>query len=331
MGRGDPEFEVSVLVVSYCTRALTLACLESLYSQPQGVSFEVVVVDNASNDGSAEAIASAYPQARLIALDENIGFGRASNIAARASDGEYVLLLNPDTEVPAGLLERMVAFERAHPDAGLVGGRTKKPDGTPDPSSCWGAFTLWSVTCFATGLSTIFKKNAFFDPESMGSWQRDSVRKVGVVTGCLLLARRTLWDELGGFDPRYFMFGEDFDLSARAIDLGYTPMITPDATIMHVLSASTTVRADRLVLMSKARMTIMQQRWRPAARRLGVVMYSFGVWFRGAAARVGELRSGGRTERAWAPTWQRRREWSAGYPEFDATRDGLAIEREGAA
>jgi N-acetylglucosaminyl-diphospho-decaprenol L-rhamnosyltransferase len=331
MGRGDPEFEVSVLVVSYCTRALTLACLESLYSQPQGVSFEVVVVDNASTDGSAEAIAHAYPQARLIALDENIGFGRASNIAARASDGEYVLLLNPDTEVPAGLLERMVAFERAHPDAGLVGGRTKKPDGTPDPSSCWGAFTLWSVTCFATGLSTIFKKNAFFDPESMGSWQRDSVRKVGVVTGCLLLARRTLWDDLGGFDPRYFMFGEDFDLSARAIDLGYTPMITPDATIMHVLSASTTVRADRLVLMSKARMTIMQQRWRPAARRLGVVMYSFGVWFRGAAARVGELRSGGRTERAWAPTWQRRREWSAGYPEFDATRDGLAIEREGAA
>ncbi len=330
MGALDRKFQVSVLVVSYCTRNLTLACLESLYSQPQGVSFEVVVVDNASNDCSAEAIASAYPQAHLIALDENIGFGRASNIAARASDGEYVLLLNPDTEVPAGLLERMVVFEQAHPEAGLVGGRTKKPDGTPDPSSCFGAFTLWSVTCFATGLSTIFKKNAFFDPESMGSWQRDSVRKVGVVTGCLLLARRTLWDELGGFDPRYFMFGEDFDLSARAIDLGYTPMITPDATIMHVLSASTTVRADRLVLTSKARMTIMQQRWRPAARRLGVVMYSFGVWFRGAAARAGELRSGGRTERAWALTWQRRREWSAGYPEFDATRDGLAIEREGA-
>jgi N-acetylglucosaminyl-diphospho-decaprenol L-rhamnosyltransferase len=331
MGPVDHEVQVSVLVVSYCTRDLTLACIDSLYSQPQGVPFEVVVVDNASTDGSAEAIASLYPQVRLIALDQNIGFGRATNIAARASDGDHLLLLNPDTEVAAGLLERMVAFERAHPEAGLVGGRTTKPGGGLDPSSCWGAFTLWSVTCFATGLSAIFKKNAFFDPESMGSWQRDSVRKVGVVTGCLLLVRRTLWNELGGFDPRYFMFGEDFDLSARAIDLGYTPMITPDATIMHVLSASTTVRADRLVLMSKARVTIMQQRWRPAARRLGVVMYSFGVWFRGAAARVGELRSGGRTERAWAPTWQRRHEWSAGYPDFDATRDGLAIEREGAA
>ena len=103
-----------------------------------------------------------------------------------------------------------------NPGHGLYGGRTLWPDGTVCPGSCWGKPSLWSLFCFSTLLSTVFKGSRVFDPESLGGWQRDTVREVDIVTGCLLLAPREVWDELGGFDERFFMYGEDGDLALRA-------------------------------------------------------------------------------------------------------------------
>jgi len=219
--------DISVVIVSYKVPELLRACLASLQREVVGPSYEIIVVENASGDGTAEIVRDEFPAARLIALEQNIGFAAGSNLGARSATGEYVLLLNPDTELVGDTLAALLRYARAHPEAGLVGGRTLSPGGDLDPGSCWGAQSLWSLVCFASGLSTAFRRSQLFNPESLPGWERDSAREVDIVTGCLCLARRTIWEQLDGFDEAFFMYGEDADLAARAHKLGYRPAITP--------------------------------------------------------------------------------------------------------
>ena len=207
---------LSVLIVSYNTRDLTLECLKSVFEQTQGVDFEVLVVDNASADGSAEAIASAYPQVELIASNENLGFGQACNLAAKRSTGRWLVLLNPDTVVLDHALTRMFEFAKSQGPRTFIGGRTFYPDGRLEPRSCSGRPTVWSTFCFSVGLASLFRRTRCFDPESLGAWERDSSREVDIIAGCLLMTSREFWDELGGFDQDFFMYGEDYDLCLRA-------------------------------------------------------------------------------------------------------------------
>ena len=193
---------LTVIIVSYNTRDLTLAALHTLYTTTKATVFRTVVFDNASTDSSAEAVAAAFPQVELIRSAENLGFARANNVVAEASCSDWLLLLNPDTECHAGAVDNLMAFARANPQAGIYGGRTVFPDGRLNIASCWNCITLWSVFCIATGLTAAFPRTALFDPEAMGGWQRDTVREVDIVVGCFLLIRRDLWTRLGGFDLR---------------------------------------------------------------------------------------------------------------------------------
>jgi GT2 family glycosyltransferase len=296
-----PGPDVSVLLVTYRCAAETRACLESIRAGTREIDYEVVVLDNASGDGTAEMVRSEFPWVRLVASPENLGFAAGCNRAAAEASGEYLLLLNPDTLVHEGAIERLVAFARAHPEHGLYGGRTLDPDGTVNGGSCWGAPTLWSLACFAGLLTTAFKGSALFDPESLGGWQRDTVREVDIVTGCLLLAPRALWDELGGFDTRFFMYGEDADLSFRARALGYRPAITPDAVVMHEVGVSSATREDKLLLLFRGKATLLRKHWSPGRRRLGLVAL---------AGRRSDARAA-----AWREVWRERSRWRAGYPE----------------
>jgi GT2 family glycosyltransferase len=229
----DPPPDVSVIVVSYGTRDMTLACLESIGRETHDVRYEVLVVDNASTDGSAEAIAEKFPQFRLIAQSENLGFAAANNLAALQARGEYILLLNPDTVILNGAIDRLVAFARRRPEAGIWGGRTLFADGRLNPSSCWRRQTLWNLFCRGVGISMLFPNSPIFHSVAYGGWQRDSEREVDIVTGCFFLIKRKLWEQLGGFAREFFMYGEDADLCLRAKALGYRAAITPEATIIH--------------------------------------------------------------------------------------------------
>jgi GT2 family glycosyltransferase len=313
--------DVSILIVTYQCRDAVGECLESLYSATTDVSFEVIVVDNASTDGTVEAIQRAFPLAGVIALPANSGFAAAVNRAAREAKGDYLLLLNPDTLVHPGAIERVVAFARAHPRHGIYGGRTLWPDGSVCPGSCWGKPTLWSTFCFATMLSTAFRGSPLFDPESLGHWQRDSVREVDVVTGCLLLAERGLWEELGGFDERFFMYGEDVDLGIRAARAGRRPVITPEAVITHTVGVSSETREDKLVLLFTGKATLMRKHWPAVKRELGLGLLAAGVWARAVGASLRD----GRDERAgvsaWRPLWSARGEWLRGYPPVARTAE----------
>lgn len=296
--------EVSILVVTYKCRDVARACLASVYATAGDLELEVVVVDNASGDGTVEMVRSEFPQARLIASEENLGFAAGSNLAAQSAEGQYLLLLNPDTVVHEGALQSFLEFARSRPGAGLYGGRTLDPDGTVNPGSCWGAPTLWSLLCFATLLSSVFRGSRLFDPESLGGWKRDSVREVDIVTGCLLLAHRRVWYELGGFDTRFFMYGEDADLSLRARALGYRPAITPDAVVTHEVGVSSEADGKKYMLLHRGKATLLRKHWRGLRLRLGLGLLAAGVGLRAVVGRP-----------AWSEVWRRRREWLPGYPE----------------
>jgi GT2 family glycosyltransferase len=267
-----------------------------------------------------------FPAVVVIALEENIGFGRAVNLAASRARGEHLMLLNPDTRVRPGAVRKLLDFARAHPEAGLVGGRTLTDDGATEPSCCWGRPTLWSTFCFATGLSTAFRGHRLFDPEAMGGWDRDSVREVGIVTGCLVMVHRDVWQALGGFEPRFFMYGEDTDLSLRAREAGYRPMITPDAEVVHTIGASSAPTHRRVMIM-RGKVTIFQLHWGRGGAALGKALLLAGVALRAglghAKQALGRTRSD--EQEAWVGTWQRRREWLGGYPALDSVPEPVML------
>lgn len=308
--------DLSILMASYRTCALTRACLASLREHPASGEVEVIVVDNASGDGSAEMIRSEFPEVVLVVSEHNLGFARAVNLAAERAVGRFLLLLNPDTVVHDGSIDALVRYAERHPEGGLYGGRTLRPDGEVDPSSCWGRPTPWSLLCFGLGLSTLFRRSRILDPESLGRWQRDDERAVGVVTGCLLLVRRTLWDDLGGLDPRFFMYGEDVDLSLRAAAAGYEPCITSEATITHVVGASSSVRSSKVVMVLTGKATLVRKHWTGWRQRFGLAMLQLGVGLRALIAVVVTTTTRGRSgaDQPWPDVWRARRAWVSGYP-----------------
>ena len=248
-----------------------------------------------------------FPDVRLIALEENIGFAAGSNLGARAATGEYVLMLNPDTELVGDTLGALLRYARAHPEAGLVGGRTLRPDGELEPGSCWGAQSLWSLVCFAFGLSSIFRGSRVFNPESLAGWSRDTERRVDIVTGCLCLVPRAVWEQLDGFDESFFMYGEDADLAARARSRGYHPAITPDAVILHHVGASS-LSVDKREMNLRCRVELARKHWSPRRASAAVALLQAGTGVRAFGAAVTR-----RPSSTWPAVWRRRRDWRGGY------------------
>ena len=306
------SLDVSIVIVTYKCREAARDCLASIYETTNGVELEVIVLDNASDDGTVEMVRSEFPQVRLIASSENLGFAGGCNRAAEEASGDYVFLLNPDTVLHEGTVAHLVEFARSHPENGIYGGRTVRPDGVLDPGSCWAAPSVWSLFCFATLLTTAFRGSRVFDPEVMGGWKRDSVREVDIVTGCLLFVTRSHWEALGGFDLRFFMYGEDADLSLRAAALGHRPAITPDAVVTHEIGVSSSTREDKLMLLFRGKATLLRKHWRGLRLRAGLFLLKTGVGVRGLLAVLGRRTDG--SAGAWREVWRERGDWLPGYP-----------------
>lgn len=313
-----PRPEVSILIVSYNTRALTLAAIDSVVRKTR-IAHEIIVVDNASSDGSREAVATHPAAPRLLALDDNIGFGRANNLAARHAQADLLLLLNPDTVVLEHAIDALHGFSLQHPEAMIWGGRTLFANGELNPSSCWQRMTLWNTFCRTSGLAAMFPQSPVFNGEAIGGWRRNFVREVDIVSGCFLMIGKSLWQKLGGFDPVFYMYGEEADLCLRARAMGARPMITPDATIVHLGGASEATRAAKMVKLLAAKMTLINRhlpKWqRPLARQL-LKLWPLSRRVALAAAAIVRHSSGVEKSRsAWREIWQRRGEWQSGYQE----------------
>ncbi len=312
------RIDLSILVVSYNTRELTLAALRSAIRETRHTTYEIIVVDNASRDGSATAIAAEFPDVRLFALSDNIGFAAANNRASVEARGEHILLLNPDTVVLDSAIDRLMDFARREPLAKIWGGRTLYADETLNPSSCWGRLTLWNLLCRATGLTALFKQSEFFNGEAYGDWQRDRVRAVDIVSGCFLLIGRKDWQKLGGFSPIFFMYGEEADLCLRARATGARPMVTPEATIVHLGGASERQRTGKMIRLLAARATLIERHFEGASRLVAHALLSFWPVSRWLAYRTAYALSNKEHHREtmdiWAEIWGAHRQWSGGYP-----------------
>ncbi|WP_033340212.1 glycosyltransferase family 2 protein [Catenuloplanes japonicus] len=299
--------DISVVVVSYNTSELTIRGLRTLIGQPSIASYEVIVVDNASTDGSADAIEAALPEVRVVRLAHNVGFGRAVNAGAAHATGTYLMLLNPDAEPVGDVLGAFLSFARAVPDSRVYVGRTLDVHGADDGRSIYALPSLWGYLCFATGLSTVFRRSALLNPEELPDRPRDLAGPVPAGSGCLLLIERALFTGLGGFTPDYFMYSEDIDLSQRATAAGATPTLVPDAKVLHVNGASSTSVGKRVMVL-RGKTTYLRLRWSPAKARAGRALLLTGIGIRAAGARA--------TGRAgyWREVWSQRRTWLAGWP-----------------
>ena len=313
--------DVSILIVSYNTRALTLAAIRSVLAETKAVTFEILVVDNASGDGSDAAIADIGGPLRLMALEENIGFARANNLAAAQARGEFLLLLNPDTVIRERAIDRLVAFARARPEAKIWGGRTLFADGSLNPASCWRRMSLWNLACRATGLTGLFPNSPLFHSEAYGGWPRDEERVVDIVSGCFLLIPRTFWQRLDGFDCAFFMYGEEADLCLRARRLGARPRVTPEATIVHIGGASERVRTDKMIRLLSAKAMLIERHFSPFSAPLGkalLLLWPFSRWLAlSLAYRVTGAARHGEAATTWRAVWQARNCWRSGYGRSD--------------
>jgi len=305
---GQPAPSVSIIIVTYNSSGEIENCLNSLTKERGSLTQEIIVVDNGSTDETVEIIRDKFPHVRLYDTGENLGFAKACNFAAAQSKAPYILQLNPDTIVLDRAIEKLLDFAKKNPRFGYYGGRTLKEDGeTLERSSCWGLPSLWSLFMFATGLSTVFKHNGFFDPESLGSWKRDSIREVGVITGCLLLVEKSAWDAIDGFDEHYWLYGEDADLSKRAKEAGFRPVIYPEAVVIHEIGQSSTA-SKKTVWLHQGKVSYLKRNWSPITSRLGIFLLKTGIFLRATAYKLK-----GSADNQWISCWKTRKEWDQGH------------------
>jgi N-acetylglucosaminyl-diphospho-decaprenol L-rhamnosyltransferase len=228
---------VSIVVVSFNARDYLERCLEVV----AGGEDEVVVVDNASEDGSPGLVRERFPSVRLVELPANVGFGAANNVGMEAASAELFLLLNSDAWPVGDAVGRLAAFAVANPAAGVVGPRLLNPDGSLQ-RSVRGWPTPWRLATEYLFLRRLGRRTRAFNAFYGAGFDHGSVRSVEVVKGAVVLVRREAYAATGGFDPNFFMYGEEMDLCYRVRQAGWDVVFDPEAEFVHVGGVSTGAR-----------------------------------------------------------------------------------------
>ena len=224
--------DVSIIIVNWNTRELLRNCLRSIIAQTTA-THEIIVVDNASRDGSAEMVRSEFPDTILIANTENAGFAAANNQGLRMSRGRTVLLLNPDTIILDGAIDRMLAWLDRHPGVGCVGCQVLEGPGVIQ-RTCFADSTFLNSLVLEFGLMRLAPWIPLFGRSWYIGWDRRSEREVDVVSGMFMLVPRAVMDEVGLLDDAFFIYGEESDWCRRIRKAGYPCVFTPEAQIIHL-------------------------------------------------------------------------------------------------
>jgi GT2 family glycosyltransferase len=231
--------ELSVIIVSYNAKEFLKRCLDSVLVASENVSCEIFVVDNNSEDGSADMIKESFPAVKLIANNENRGFSRANNQAIRISAGRFVLLLNPDTVIGPDTFSKCIDFMLRNEDAGALGVKMINGEGQFLPESKR-AFPRPGTAFFKSfGFSFLFPKSAFFNRYYLPSVDENETSLAEVISGAFMFLRRKALERSGLPDEDFFMYGEDIDLSYRLLKSGYKNYYFPEVSIIHFKGKST--------------------------------------------------------------------------------------------
>ncbi|MCX7726105.1 MAG: glycosyltransferase [Chitinispirillaceae bacterium] len=224
---------ISIVIVNYKVPEYLLEALRSVYHAELSESVEIIIVDNASKDNSKETITQLYPSVKWVQLKQNTGFGKACNVGAKGSRGKYLLFLNPDTVISKDTLSVSYEFMEKNPEVGIMGPKILNPDGSLQ-RSCKRGFPTPAVTFYHfLGLSKLFPKNKRFGYYNLTFLDENLPAEVDAISGSFMFIRRDLFLKIGGFDERFFMYGEDLDLCYRIRQEGYKVWYNPATQIIH--------------------------------------------------------------------------------------------------
>jgi GT2 family glycosyltransferase len=281
-GSFENRLDVSVVIVNWNTRDMLRDCLRSVYEQTKDIAFEVIVVDNASADGSAAMVRTECPQTVLIDNRDNRGFAAANNQAMAVGRGRYVLLLNPDTLVLDGAVQKTVAYADAHPDVGVLGCQVWENESVIQ-RTCFRFPSVWGTFIQAVGLYRLFPRSRLLGREKMGDWNRDDERNVDVVSGMYMLVRREAIEAVGVMDEDYFVYGEETDWCCRFWKAGWRCVFAPIARIIHRDggSKSTEQVSVRMFVQMQKSLLIFQKKQRGTLSWFGVkTIYTVSAFLR---------------------------------------------------
>ncbi len=273
--------KLSVVIVNYNVKHFLEQCLISVKKAMEQLESEVFVVDNNSVDGSVEMVREKFPNVKLIANNQNLGFAKANNQAIRKAKGEYILLLNPDTVVEDNTFSKVVAFMDSHPDAGGLGVKMVDGSGKFLPESKRGLPTPATAFYKIFGLSALFPHSKRFSRYHLGFLDENKTHRVDVLAGAFMLLRKSVLDEMGLLDEDFFMYGEDIDLSYRITRAGYNNYYFPETRIIHYKGESTKKSSVNYVLVFYRAMVIFAKK-HFSAKRAGIFAFfiNIAIYFR---------------------------------------------------
>ncbi|MDR0834438.1 MAG: glycosyltransferase family 2 protein [Candidatus Symbiothrix sp.] len=260
--------KLSVIIVNYNVKLFLEQCLNSVLASSMIADTEIIVVDNASTDGSREYLPPLFPQVKFVLSPENLGFAKANNRAIKQAQGDYVLLLNPDTLIGTDTLVHVCRFMDEHPDAGALGVQMLDETGAYLPESKRGFPTLWVSLCKLLGFNGRYH---------LTHLDKDQVHEVDVLAGACMLMRKEVVQATGGFDEAFFMYWEDTDLAWRIKQAGYKNYYVPEK-IVHYKGKSSKQDAYRYVRVFYDGMWIFYKKHNPNQRRLSLWGLKLGVW-----------------------------------------------------
>lgn len=241
--------ELAVVVVNYNAGDFLTRCVASVFDGAGGLSLDVLVIDNASRDRSVRRAVEEHPRMRLIENPDNRGLSAAWNQGAAATDAPWILFLNPDAEIWAGDLEAFVKVGEAHPDVALLGPMVRNADGSIYESGR--TFPSVGQAVGHAFLGPLAPGNRFTRTYTNAGWDRRSEREVDWVSGACMLIRRSAFEQAGGFDEGFWLYGEELDLTTRLRDAGWNVLYTPELEIIHEGGVSTG-RSRRTYVMHSA-------------------------------------------------------------------------------
>jgi len=273
--------DISVVIVNYRVKHFLEQTVRAVMQASQGLQVEVFVVDNNSGDDSIAFCRERFPQVTYIENADNVGFARANNQAIMQAQGDYTLILNPDTIVTSQCLSQGISWMQQHPDCGAIGARMTDGNGVFLPESKRAFPTPWVSFCKIFGLSKLFPRSRWFAKYHLRYLSDSEPHQVDILSGAYMLCRTTLLKQLGGFDEDFFMYGEDIDLSYRIVKAGYQNWFLPTPMI-HYKGESTHKGSMRYVRIFYNAMLIFYRKHYP---HYSVVFYP--VVKAGVALRAG--------------------------------------------
>ncbi|AFC27525.1 glycosyl transferase family 2 [Paenibacillus mucilaginosus 3016] len=238
--------DLSIIILNYNTRELTLQCLESVY-QSQGCSLEVIVVDNASKDDSVATIGREYPSVTLVANSANVGYSKGNNQGMLLAKGRYILLLNSDTVIERDTLKIMVDLMDKNPRFGAAGCKIVLPDGSLDKACKRGFPTPSASFYYAFGISKLFPKSAKFNQYQLSHLDPDEEYPVDCLVGAFMMVRKEAIEQVGMLDEEFFMYGEDIDWCYRIKQAGWEIYYYPRTQIIHYKGASSRRKPFKII------------------------------------------------------------------------------------